>query len=153
MLHERVAGKGVEEQLAKMFQQTSTWLRLPVGVAAAGGIVALVAAMSSAAVADVTGVVAASAAVIGAVVALSQRKRILNAYEKEMERKRSELMRAIEQQMEHAIDLFYRDIVLAFEPLAAFCLAERRRFEPLLKRVDELERVFADLASRLGPAA
>jgi GTPase SAR1 family protein len=153
MLHERVAGKGVEEQLAKMFQQTSTWLKLPVGVAAAGGIVALVAAMSSAAVADVTGVLAASAAVIGAVVALSQRKRILNAYEKEMERKRSELMRAIEQQMEHAIDLFYRDIVLAFEPLAAFCLAERRRFEPLLKRVDELERAFADLASRLGQAA
>jgi GTPase SAR1 family protein len=149
-LHERVAAKDLEEQLAKMFQQTSTWLRLPVGVAAAGGIVALVAAMSSAAIADVTGVVAASAAVIGAVVALSQRKRILNAYEKEMERKRSELMRAIEQQMEHAIDLFYRDIVLAFEPLAAFCLAERRRFEPLLKRVDELERAFADLTSRLG---
>ena len=39
--------------------------RIPAGVAAAGGLVALVAAMSSAAVADVTGVLAASAAIIG----------------------------------------------------------------------------------------
>jgi hypothetical protein len=151
-LLERVSGQGLEEQLAKMFQQTSTWLRLPAGVAAAGGIVALVAAMSSAAIADITGGVALSAAIIGAVVALSQRKRILNAYEKEMERKRAELMRAIEQRMEHAIDVFYREIIRAFEPLAAFCLAERRRFEPLLKRIDELEKAFTSLTSRLGQA-
>ena len=35
-LLERIASKGVEEQLAQMFQKTATWLRLPAGVAAAG---------------------------------------------------------------------------------------------------------------------
>ena len=73
-LVERIAGKGVEEQLARMFRETAAWLRLPAGVAAAGGIVTVIVAMSSAAVADVTGVLAASAAVIGTIVAFTQRQ-------------------------------------------------------------------------------
>ncbi len=64
-LVERVGGKEMEEQLEQMFRETGSWLRLPFDLAAAGGIVTVIAAMSSAAVADVTGIVAASAAVIG----------------------------------------------------------------------------------------
>src|SRR5947208_12632753 len=79
-LLERIAGRGVEEQLARMFRETAAWLRLPAGVAAAGGIVTLIVAMSSAAAADVTGVLAASAAIIGTIVAFKQRRRILTAY-------------------------------------------------------------------------
>ncbi|MEP6776845.1 MAG: dynamin family protein, partial [Chthoniobacterales bacterium] len=119
-LAERVAGKSIEEQMAKMFEETSNWLRLPAGIAAASGIVTVIAAMSSAAVADVTGVVAASAAIIGTAVAFGQRRKILGAYDEEMEKKRTELTRAIEQQMEHAIELFYKEIALAFQPLSAF---------------------------------
>jgi len=47
-----------------IFRETSNRLRIPAGVAAAGGLVAVVAAMSSAAVADVTGVLAVSAAIV-----------------------------------------------------------------------------------------
>ena len=151
-LVERVAGKGVEEQLARMFRETAAWLRLPAGVAAAGGIVTVIVAMSSAAVADVTGVLAASAAVIGTIVAFTQRRRILSAYEKEMETKRSELTHAIEEQMKHAIDLFYKEISVAFEPLAAFCATERQRCEPLLQRAEQLKQTFAQLNSQLGSA-
>ena len=70
-------------------------------------------------------VLAASAAVVGTIVAFTQRRKILAAYEREMETKRAELIHAIEQQMKHAIDLFYKEIAVAFEPLAAFCIAER----------------------------
>ena len=108
-LVERIAGKGVEEQLARMFRETAAWLRLPAGVAAAGGLVTVIVAMSSAAVADVTGILAASAAIVGTIVAFTQRKKILAAYEKEMETKRLELVHAIEEQMNHAIDLFYKE--------------------------------------------
>src|SRR6185503_8943632 len=66
-LIERVSGKSIEERLSHLFAETATRLRLPAGVAAASGLVALVAAMSSAAVADVTGILAASAAVTGSV--------------------------------------------------------------------------------------
>jgi small GTP-binding protein len=151
-LVERIASKGVEEQLARMFRETAAWLRLPAGVAAAGGIVTIIVAMSSAAVADVTGVMAASAAIIGTIVAFTQRRKILSAYDKEMESKRLELVHAIEQQMNHAIDLFYQEISVAFAPLTAFCATERKRYEPLLERAEKLKATFAGLAARLGAA-
>jgi hypothetical protein len=151
-LVERVAGKGVEEQLGRMFRETAAWLRLPVGVAAAGGIVTVIVAMSSAAVADVTGVLAASAAVIGTIVAFTQRRRILAAYEKEMEKKREELTHAIEEQMKHAIDLFYKEISVAFEPLTAFCTSERKRYEPLFQQAEGLKDLLSGLSQRLGVA-
>ena len=152
-LVERIAGKGVEEQLARMFSESAAWLRVPAGVAAAGGIATILAAMISASVADVTGIIAASAAALGTFFAFSQRRKILSAYQKEMESKRVELTHAIEQQMEHAIDLFYKEISTAFEPLAAFCTTERNRYQPLLTRVDDMKQTFASLKNRLGAAA
>jgi acyl-CoA reductase-like NAD-dependent aldehyde dehydrogenase len=149
-LIERVAGKTVEEQLGRMFRETAAWLRLPAGVAAAGGIVTVIVAMSSAAVADVTGVLAASAAVIGTIVAFTQRRRILAAYAEEMETRRRELTQAIEQQMEHAIDLFYKEITVAFDPLIAFCTTERQRYEPLRSRAEKLMGTVDNLAARIG---
>src|SRR5437660_689059 len=50
-LSERVSGKTVEEQLAQLFHETSARLRVPASVAAAGGIAAVIAAMTSAAAA------------------------------------------------------------------------------------------------------
>jgi small GTP-binding protein len=151
-LVERVAGKAVEEQLARMFRETAAWLRLPVGVAAAGTIITVIVAMSSASVADVTGVLSLSAAVGGMIVAFTQRRKILAAYEREMEKKREELIHAIEQQMKHAIDLFYKDIAVAFEPLAAFCTAERKRYEPLLEQTKSLRDLLSGVSQRLGVA-
>ncbi len=152
-LAERVAGKAIEEQLERMFNETASWLRLPAGLAAAGGIVTIIAAMSSAAVADVTGVLAASAAVVGTVVAFSQRRKILHAYEREMEKKRTELTQAIERQMEHAIDLFYQEIGVAFQPLTAFCANERQRYEPLMMRAETLRATVSAVTFRLGQHA
>ena len=149
-LVERIAGKGVEEELARMFRETATWIRLPAGVAAAGGIVTVIVAMSSAAAADVTGVLAASAAIIGAVVAFTQRRKILATYGFEMETKRLELIRAIEEQMNHAIALFYQEISVAFAPLAAFCTVERKRYEPLVEKAEKLKETLAGLRARLG---
>jgi hypothetical protein len=109
--------------------------------------------MISASVADVTGIVAGSALVLGTVFAFGQRRKIIKTYEKEMESKRTELIRAIEQQMEHAIDLSYGEIATAFQPLSVFCATERKRYEPLLQRVDEHKKTFAALKNRLGHAA
>jgi GTPase Era involved in 16S rRNA processing len=149
-LVERLSGKSVEEKLAQLFRETSSRLRLPAGLAAAGGIVALIAAMSSAAVADITGVLAFASAVAGTIVAFSQRKKILRAYEGQMGTKCSELIQAIEQQLNRAIDLFYAEVSVAFQPLTAFCVAQRRQYEPLLQRADDLRGKFDALAQRLG---
>jgi len=152
-LLERASSKGADEQLLQMLRETATWLRFPAGVAAAGGIVALIAAMTSAAVADVTGLLAASAALVGAVVVLGRRKKILDAYRAQLEQKRSELMRAIEEKLLNAIELFYHEIVIAFQPLETFCLTQRRYYEPLLQRIEELQNKLATLTSRLAQTA
>ena len=148
-LVERIAGRGMEAELERMFRETATWLRFPAGLAAAGGIVTVIAAMSSAAVADVTGIVAISAAAVGTFVAFGRRRKVLAEYHRQMEAKRAELVAAIEQQLRHAIDLFYAEISSVFQPLRAFCAAERKRYDPLLGRVRELEKIFADLSVEL----
>jgi GTPase SAR1 family protein len=149
-LVERVSGKSVEEQLAQLFAETSARLRVPAGVAAASGLVALLTAMSSAAIADVTGILAASAAVVGTVVAFRQRKKILSAYETQMQTKCVELVQAIEQQLTRAIELFYAEVTTAFQPLEAFCIAQRRQYEPSLQRTEELRATFEALTVRFA---
>src|SRR3954451_7235579 len=139
-LIERVSGKSVEERLAQLFAETSSRLRVPAGVAAASGLVALIAAMSSAAVADVTGILAASAALTGSVVVFRQRRKILRLYSEQMSNKCEEVTQLIEQQLRHAVELFYREISVAFQPLAAFCTTRRREYEPLLKRAEQINQ-------------
>jgi GTPase Era involved in 16S rRNA processing len=149
-LIERVSGKSVEEQLVQLVSETSARLRLPAGVAAAGGIVALIAAMASAAVADVTGLVAAGAVIASGVVALTQRKKMLHAYEQEMDTKCSDLTRAIEHQLKRAVEVFYNEVATAFQPLEAFCMAQRREIEPPLHCAEKLQHDLDALAARFG---
>jgi hypothetical protein len=148
-LAERSGGDAVAEQMGTIFQETSDRLRIPAGVAAAGGLVALVAAMSSAAIADVTGVLAASAAIIGTLLARRQRGKILRVYAEQMEAKRTELVAAIENQISHAIDLFYGEINAAIQPLTAFCKAQRAHYQQLVDRVDEVDSIFEKLRPRV----
>ena len=148
-LIERVTGKSIEERLAQLFAETSTRLRVPAGVAAASGLVALIAAMSSAAVADITGLLALVSAAGGTFIAFRQRSKILRLYSEQMETKCSEVIKLIEQQLRHAVDLFYREITVAFQPLAAFCARRRVEFEPQMKRADQLQQQMQRVASRL----
>src|SRR5438270_6495340 len=149
-LAKRGGGNAIEEQMAVIFRETSDRLRIPAGVAAAGGVVALVAAMSSAAIADVTGVLAASAAIIGTFLAKRQRRKILRVYAEQMEAKRTQLVLVIENQITQAINVFYSEISAAFQPLAAFCAAQRQRHQPIMDRISQLEAMFERLRPRLS---
>lgn len=149
-LAEHIGSKPIEEHLAKVFAETSSRLRLPAGLAAAGTVATIIAAMSSAAIADVTGVLAVSAAVGGAFVAIRQRKKILGIFDEQIEKQCSELVQAVEQQLKNSIDIFYSEIVRHFQPLEAFCVAQRRIYEPLLDRAAGLQSRFDALASSLG---
>ncbi len=149
-LVERAAGDRANEQLAEMLTETATWLRVPAGVAAAGGLVAVVTWMTSAAVADVTGILAGSALVFGSAVAFGRRKKILTAYGKQLDERRAHLLETIEEKLNHSIDLFYKEIRTAFEPLEAFYFAQRKALEPILQRTTELEEKVGDLHLRLA---
>ena len=149
-LMERSAGKSMEQLLAKKFGETTNRLRVPMGVAAASGIVTAISAISSAAIADITGTLALSAATIGTVLVFTQRRKILRTYRSQMESRCTELIKAIEQQLRQAIDLFYRDVSATFQPLAAFCLVQRRLNEPQLSRAQELRKKFEAVKNRIG---
>ncbi len=149
-LMERASGKMIEEKLTQLFQETSARLRIPAGVAAAGGLIAVITAMSSAAVADVTGVLAASAFIAGTFVAISQRKKILASYDTQMRAKCSELVNGIERQLSAALELFYAEIASAFHPVQAFCVAKRKQFEAPQKQAEELKKEFESLGARIS---
>ena len=149
-LAERIAGPAIEEQLAIIFRETSNRLRIPASLAATGGLVALIAAMSSAAIADVTGVLAVSAAVVGTLLAQRQRRKILRTYAGQMEAKRGELVSTIEEQIIHAINVFYLETSAAFQPLAEFCTAQRERHQPIVDRISQLEALFERLRLRIS---
>ena len=48
-----------------------------------------------------------------------------------------------------AVDLFYQEITVAFQPLAAFCESRRREYEPQLQRTTGLQEKLETLAIRL----
>ncbi len=149
-LMERASSRRIEEKLTELFAETSSRLRVPAGVAAAGGLVAVITAMSSAAVADVTGILAASAAIAGTFIAINQRKKILGAYQEQMREKCTELTKAIERQLRSSIELFYAEIAAAFQPVQAFCTAKRKELEPAQQAVEELKQTFDSLGQKVA---
>ncbi len=65
--------------------------------------------------------------------------------------KREEVLTSIEEHLRHAIDEFYTELEAVFQPLHAFCTAQRRLFEPKIARVKQLASRFAQISDELGP--
>ncbi len=138
-LLEQMSDRRIETQLQSLFGETSAWLRVPGAVAAVGGVATVIAALTHVAILDVTGTVAAVGAVGGTIVAVFKRSQILREYAEQMAKKRDALVTALDDQLKHAIALFYQDLAATFAPLEDFCNAEKARFEPLVQSAMELE--------------
>ena len=144
-LLEQTSDAKIKEQLQSWFGETARWLRVPAGVAAAGGVFTIIAALAHAAILDVTGTVAGLAAAAGTVYAVLRRRHILREYRLRMNEKRAQLSEAVETQLRNAITAFYHEVGATFDPLESFCLAEAHRILPLRERVDEIERSLVEL--------
>jgi GTPase SAR1 family protein len=144
-LLEQTSDAKIKEQLQSWFGETARWLRVPAGVAAAGGVFTIIAALAHAAILDVTGTVAGLAAAAGTVYAVLRRRHILREYRQRMNEKRAQLSEAVETQLRNAITAFYHEVGATFDPLESFCLAEANRILPLRERVDEIERSLVEL--------
>ncbi|HEY4815625.1 MAG TPA: dynamin family protein [Chthoniobacterales bacterium] len=144
-LLEQTSDAKIKEQLQSWFGETARWLRVPAGVAAAGGVFTIIAALAHAAILDVTGTVAGVAAAAGTLYAVLRRRHILREYRQRMNQKRVELADAVQTQLRHAITAFYHEVAATFDPLESFCVAEAHRILPLRERVDEIERSLIEL--------
>jgi GTPase SAR1 family protein len=149
-LLEQTSDAKIKEQLQNWFGETARWLRVPAGVAAAGGVFTIIAALAHAAILDVTGTVAGVAAAAGTVYAVLRRRHILREYRLRMNEKRGQLSEAVETQLRHAITAFYHEVGTTFDPLESFCVAEAHRILPLRERVDEIERSLVELMQATG---
>ncbi len=139
-LLEQTSDARIKQQLQSLFTETTQHLRIPTGVAAAGGVFTVIAALTHTAILDVTGTLAGSAALIGTVYAVWRRRRILREYRRQMDEKRAQLTDAVQTQLKQAIDFFYQEVGQMFAPLESFCQAEARRHQPTQDRLDGIER-------------
>jgi len=145
-----MSGRAIEDQMTRMFNDAAAWMRLPAGIAVAGGAATVAAALAHIAIVDITGSVAAVAALTGAGVAVVKRNRILTRFRKEMSAKREEILSPVEDHLHHAIGLFYQELAATFQPLQAFCGAQRKVYEPIITRLKQLDDTFGRLAAELG---
>ena len=149
-LMEQMSDAKIKEQLRSLFGETARWLRVPTGVAAAGGIAAIIGALTHTALLDVTGTVAGVAALTGTIYAVWRRRKILNQYRVQMNEKRGELTRAVEVQLTHAINAFYQEVGQTFTPLEIFCESETKRHLPLKQELDTLDASIGSIKAQLG---
>ena len=150
-LIERGDGAAFESQMAALFSETTNWLRVPVGVAAAGGIGAVIAAsLMKAAILDITMAVAGLGATVGTLVAVVKRNKILNQYSRQMAERRETMVRSIDEHLRHALRRFYLELEQTFQPLEAFCTAQKKVLDPLIARVRKLEDTLGQCAAGLG---
>jgi small GTP-binding protein len=149
-LLEQMSDDKIKEQLQNLFGETARWLRVPTSVAAAGGIATVIAALTHTALLDVTGTVAGLAALTGTLYAVWRRRKILRQYREQMNEKRRDLTRAVESQLEHAIEAFYHEVGLTFSPLESFCESETKRHAPLRDRIESLDESIGALKNQLG---
>lgn len=149
-LVEQMSDARIKEQLQDLFGETARWLRVPTGVAAAGGLATIIAALTHTAILDVTGTVASVAAVTGTLYAIWRRRKILRQYREEMNQKRQELSRAVETQLRHAIDAFYHEVGQTFAPLESFCEAESKRHLPLKEQIDRIDASIGTIKAQVG---
>jgi small GTP-binding protein len=148
---EKSDGAAFEEQMTRLFSETAIWLRVPAGVLAAGGIATVVAAaLTKLTILDITGSIAAIGALTGTVIAFSRRKKIIAGFRKQTTERREAMLRAIEDHLRHALNLFYQEIEQTYQPLKAFTTGQRRSIEPLLNRIREMEDTLGKCAAALG---
>jgi hypothetical protein len=145
-----LAGKTLQERLARSYSQTALSLRFVVAVIAIAGAVAAFAKARSATAATVALIVAGIGAVLAIFLAFNHRRKVLCDYERQLSPKRTEFSQSLEKQFAKAIDAFCAEMVRKFQDLKEICRTERRHYEPWSQRAEELQTKFTELKPRLG---
>ncbi len=145
-----LAGKSLQERLARSSSRTAITMRLLSATIIVAGAVAILSTGRNLNVSIVAGAVAAVALIVLIVSAIVHRRKILRDYEEELNPRRTEFKNALDQQFGRAIDSFCGEMAKRFQNLKDICQRERSRYEPRQQRSDELQTRFAGLKSRLG---
>jgi hypothetical protein len=145
-----LAGKALQERLARSYAQTSISLRLVVALILIAGTVAGLTRTRS----PIIAVAALLAAGVGAIAAIflafNHRRKVLRDYERQLSPKRTEFTQTLEKQFAKAIDSFCAEMAKKFRSLSEICQTRLRRYLPWSEHADELETKLTELKSHLG---
>jgi small GTP-binding protein len=145
-----LAGKTLQEQLARSYSQTALWLRVVVAIIAIAGAVAFFARARSATAAMTALMVAGIGAMIALFLAFNPRRKVLRDYERQFSSKRTEFSQTLEKQFAKAIDAFCAEMAKKVRNLSEICQTRRRRYEPWSQRAEELQAKLTELKPQLG---
>jgi len=144
-----LAGKALQERLARSYSQTSISLRIIVAIIIIAGTVAVFTKTQSVVAASAL-VIAGIGGIIAIFLAFNHRRKVLRDYERQLSPKRTEFTQTLEKQFAKAIDSFCAEMAKKFRSLGEICQTRLRRYQPWSRRADDLEPKFAELKSRLG---
>jgi len=143
-------------QLDRMFARTAISLRLTAALAAAGGVFALAGAAMKAPGTYVAAAVAACAGLLGIIIGILRRVKMLRAFRRQLHEAREKVINAIEDHLRPAVNAFYKELDSAFIPLRSFGAGQRKLYTSVFDRLAQLEatcrRCEADSASLSGVA-
>ena len=145
-----LAGKALQEQLARSYAQTSISLRLVVALILIAGTVAGLTRTRSPIIAVAALLVAGVGAIAAIFLAFNHRRKVLRDYERQLSPKRTEFTQTLEKQFAKAIDSFCAEMAKKFRSLSEICQTRLRRYLPWSEHADELETKLTELKSRLG---
>jgi small GTP-binding protein len=145
-----LAGKSLQEQLARSYSRTSISLRVVVAITLIAGAVAFFARTQSATVAASALIIAGIGVIAAIFLAFNHRRKVLRDYEGQLSPKRAEFSQTLETQFAKAIDAFCAEMAKKFQSLSEICQTRRRRYEPWSDRANELETKLTELKSRVG---
>ena len=145
-----LAGKTLQEQLARSYSQTALWLRVVVAIIAIAGAVAVIARARSATAAMAALMVAGIGVMLAVFLPFNRRRKVLRDYERQFSPKRTEFSQTLEKQFAKAIDAFCAEMAKKLRNLSGICQTRRRRYEPWSQRAEELQANLTELKPRLG---
>ncbi len=145
-----LAGKTLQEQLARSYSQTALWLRVVVAIIAIAGAVAVFARARSATAAMAALMVAGIGVMLAVFLAFNPRRKVRRDYERQFSPKRAEFSQTLEKHFAKAIDAFCAEMAKKFRNLSEICQTQRRRYEPWSQRAEELQANLTELKPPLG---
>ena len=145
-----LAGKTLQERLARSYSQTALSLRVVVAIIVIAGAVAFFARARNETAAIGALIVAGIGAVLAIFLTFNHRRKVLRDYERQLSPKRTEFSQNLEKQFAKTIDAFCAEMAKKFQDLKEICQTQRRRYEPWSQRAEELETKFTELKPRLG---
>ena len=145
-----LAGKTLQEQLARSYSQTALSLRAVIAMIVIAGAVGVFARARSETAAFVALIVAGIGAALTIFLAFNHRRKILRDYERQLSPKRTEFSQNLEKQFAKAIDAFCAEMAKKFQDLKEICQTQCQHYEPWSQRAEQLQTKFTELKPRLG---